>query len=66
MNRFRYTIPVLLLLGILGVAVAGFYYATAPTNNPSTYIPTFIMGILMITLAIILTIIAKRETLERT
>ncbi len=63
MSRFRYTIPVLLLLGTLAIVVAGINLPS-PVNNPFSNIPTLVMGLLMIVFAIILSIIAKREKLD--
>ncbi len=63
MSRFRYTIPVLLLLGTLAVVVAGINLPS-PVINPFSNIPTLVMGVLMIVFAIILSIIAKREKLD--
>jgi hypothetical protein len=63
MNRFHYTVRMLLVLGILAVVIAGFT-GTEPVNNPFSNIPTIVVGALMILLAIILSIMGKREQLE--
>ncbi len=63
MNRFRYTVPALLILGITAVVIAGFNDGVG--NNPSSNIPTIIVGVSMILLAIILSVVSKREYLDR-
>ena len=64
MRRFRYTIPTLLLLGNIAVIVAGFGYA--PEYNPSSNIPTLLVGVSMILLAISLSVVGKRENISQT
>jgi Mn2+/Fe2+ NRAMP family transporter len=63
MNRFHYSVRILLVLGILAVVIAGFT-GTEPVNNPFSNIPTIVTGVLMILLAIALSIMGKREQLE--
>ena len=68
MNRFQYASRArntrrLLLLGILVVVIAGST-GTDPFNNPFSNIPTLVAGVSMILLAIILSIMGKREQLE--
>ena len=63
MNRFHYAVRMLLILGILAVVIAGFT-GTEPVNNPFSNIPTIVAGVSMILLAIILSIMGKREQLD--
>ncbi len=65
MSRFRYAVPMFLLLGILAVAVVGINLVLS-VESLSSYIPTLSMGVLMIGFAIILSIIARREKNDET
>ncbi|MFW9975960.1 MAG: hypothetical protein ACFFDQ_11875 [Candidatus Thorarchaeota archaeon] len=65
MSRFRYTVPMFLLLGIFAVVVAGIDLVSS-VENLSSYIPTLSMGALMIGFAIILSIMARREKNDET
>jgi len=63
MNRFHYSVRILLVLGILAVVIAGFT-GTEPVNNPFSNILTIVTGVLMILSAIALSIMGRREQLE--
>jgi len=53
----------LFILGILAVVIGG-YTGTDPIGDPFSNIPTVVAGVLMILLAIILSIMGKREQLD--
>jgi hypothetical protein len=55
-------VPALLILGITAVVIAGFNDGVG--NNPFSNIPTIIVGVSMILLAIILSVVSKREYLD--